>query len=345
MQTLSRNRVILPPLVARGPVLPPPPGWVETRLAGETMGTNWSLIAWAPPGAGPGLQLLVETECARVIALFSPWTPESEVSRLHRNGAGKAELSEDFLALLAPLLQLAAETGGASDPTLGALVDLWGFGPPGPRPALAPLPQPPEIAQARELSGHARLRLEGTRLYFPPGLRFDFSGSAKGHAVDLVSTRLAEAGIGSHLIEIGGEFYGRGLRPDMRPWWVGIEPPPEGLSNSQRSPVIALNGWGLASSGDYRRGFQHGGRRYAHTIDPATGWPVENDLASVSVLAPTVMQADALATAILVMGAARGMAFARISGVATVMIRRGPEGAVTEVSPALQEMLDDDPQR
>lgn len=335
-----RNRVILPDLVAEGPVLPPPPGWTEYRLSGETMGTDWSLIAFAPPGSAPLLRALVMAECARVIALFSPWTPVSEVSALHRAPAEEVTISEEFHALLEPLLGIAAQSGGASDPTLGALVDLWGFGPPGARPATSPLPDVAEIARARAVSGAGRVCLQGRTLRRPPGMRFDFSGSAKGHAVDLVSAALSAAELGFHLIGIGGEYYARGLRPDMQPFWVGIEQPP-GLTPL----LVALNGRGLATSGDLRRGFTHDGRRYAHTIDPATGRPLGLDLSAVSVIADRVMQADALATALLVMGESRALDFARAEGIAAVLIRRDPgtrAGHVAVFTPAMERMMDDD---
>lgn len=331
MRPSPPNLVILPPAVAGGPLLPPLPGARALDLAGESMGTSWSLRLFAPPELPEtALRAAVTAELALIIALFSPWTADSEVSRLNAAPEDELTVSPDFRALLAPLLEIAALTGGASDPTLGALADLWGFGPPGPRGAP---PSQPEIDRARAVSGWRKVTLDDTRLRRPPGMRFDFSGSAKGLAVDRVSRALTGIGAGHHLVEIGGECFARGLKPDMRPWWVAIEQPPE-LSRV----LVALNGRGLATSGD-ERSFLHAGRRYAHTIDPATGRPAENDLARVSVIAADAMRADALASALMVMGAERALDHARAYGIAALMLRRDGTRILT---PAMQRMADDD---
>lgn len=331
MRDAPPNLVILPPAVLPGPLLPPPPGVRGLDLAGQSMGTSWTVRLFAPPELpGAALRAAISTELSRIIALFSPWVADSEVSRLNAAPEDELTLSPGFRALLAPLMEIAAQTGGASDPTLGALTDLWGFGPPGPRGAP---PAQPEIDRARAVSGWQRVSLEGTRLRRPPGMRFDFSGSAKGLAVDRISRALTALGAGFHLVEIGGECFARGLKPDMRPWWVAIEQPPE-LSRV----LVALNGRGLATSGD-ERSFLHAGRRYAHTIDPATGRPAENDLARVSVIAADAMRADALASALMVMGAERGLDHARAHGIAALMLRRDGTRILT---PAMQRMADDD---
>lgn len=328
-----RNRVVLPPVHPGGPLLPPPPGLRLHRLTGAAMGTGWTVLAHAAPDAADTLRALIAAEIARTIALFSPWVAESEISRLNTAPGGDLRLSPAFAAVLAPLLDLARDTEGASDPTLGALVDLWGFGPPGPRPAAAPLPGGAGIAAARAVSGWRRVHLAANRLHRPAGLRLDLSGSAKGWAVDQVSARLTAAGAEFHMVEIGGELRARGLKPDMQPWWVEIEqihPGPRLL--------VALNGMALAGSGDWRRQFTHAGRRYAHTIDGAAGWPVDNGVATVSVLHDSAMMADALATALMVMGPGRGMDFAAAHGIAALMVlHRGDRIA----SPALARMMED----
>ena len=331
MRDTPPKLVILPPAVSDAPLSPPSPGARALDLAGESMGTTWSVRLFAPPElSGAALRGAITAELARIIALFSPWVADSEVSRLNAAPEEELTVSPGFRALLAPLMEIAAQTGGASDPTLGALTDLWGFGPPGPRQAP---PAAPEIDRARSVSGWQRVSLEGTRLRRPPGMRFDFSGSAKGLAVDLISRALTGIGAGHHLAENGGECFARGLKPDMRPWWVAIEQPPE-----LPRVLVALNGHGLATSGD-ERCFRHDGRCYAHTIDPATGWPAENDLTQVSVIAADTMQADALASALMVMGAERGLAHARRHGIAALMLRRGGARILT---PAMERMTGDD---
>lgn len=250
------------------------------------MGTTWSARVIAPPGVGEAeVQAAIEEELATVVGLFSPWEPSSEISRFNTAPAGVWAVSQPFWDLLDAAMTLGDETNGAVDPTLGALVDLWGFGPPGPRSALLPVPAEEEIAAAAAVSGWQKLRLNGDAraVMQMGGMRLDFSGIAKGHAVDRVSDRLMAMGATSHLIEIGGELKGRGVKPDAQPWWVEIE-------RVEGSPaphtVAALFDLAVATSGDYRRAFRHDGRLYPHTIDGPTGRPVSNNLSSVTVLHP-----------------------------------------------------------
>lgn len=316
-------------------MLPPPPGWRAHRLTGDTMGTTWMLRAHAPAGLAPdALRAAVQAELAQCIALFSPWVQDSEIARVNADPAPEVELSPVFAAFLADLLIVARATGGAYDPGLGALVDLWGFGPPGPQ---AGLPPAAALAAARAVSGWRWMRLDGARLTRPPGLRLDFGGSAKGWAVDRVSAALTAAGAGFHLIEIGGECFGRGLKPDMHPWWVGLD----GAAGAASPWRVALNGWGIATSGDGLRCFWQAGRRYGHTLDPATGAPLADGPASVTVIADTVWRADALATALMVLPAAARDLLAAEQGIAALV--QGWDGSWA-ASPAWARMMDDDDQ-
>lgn len=338
MALLTEHHVVLPPLRPEGPLFPPPPGSRLTRLSGQSMGTRWSLSAYAMPDLEEGdLLALVEGELAAVNALFSPWQAESEISRLNRDPGSDLQVTPAFAALLGPMLDLAEESAGASDPTLGALVDLWGFGPPGRRNSL---PGGEEVEAARAVSGWQRVMFdrETGRLQRPPGMRLDFSGSAKGLAVDQISAALTAAGAGYHLIEIGGECYARGLKPDMQPWWLGVETPdPAG-----RGWRVALNGMGIASSGEAYNHFRTGGQIYAHTIDPATGWPLAGGPLSVTVLAESCCQADALATALMVMAPGARDGFIARRGLAALIF--GPDGRALP-SPAWAAMADDDAER
>lgn len=330
--TEGRNRVVIPD---PAPALPPPPGWTRRDLTGTALGTQWVLGAYAPPGITEAdLRQVVEVALAEVCALFSTWDEESEISTVNRAGNGPLAISPRFAEVLARALSMARQTGGAVDPTLGRLTELWGFGPAGP-PAAPPTPE--EIAAARAACGWARVSLGPAGLSRPVGMRLDLGGIAKGWAVDLVSDRLAAAGLTSHLIEIGGELRGHGLKPDGLPWWARIEGPP---GHHVRPILVALAGAALATSGNWRRGVRYGGRHYGHTIDPATGWPADNGVASVSVIAAEAMQADMLATALWVMGADAGMDFAARHGIAALMVLRGPDGFTEHASPAFTAMGD-----
>jgi len=336
------NRVLVPAIEGAPPR---PPSDLIRSLGGQTMGTTWSARVIAPPGVGEAeIQAAIDEELAVVVGLFSPWEPSSEISRFNTAPAGVWAVSQPFWDLLDAAMTLGDETNGAVDPTLGALVDLWGFGPPGPRSALLPVPAEDEIAAAAAVSGWQKLRLNGgaRAVMQMGGMRLDFSGIAKGHAVDRVSDRLMAVGATSHLIEIGGELKGRGVKPDAQPWWVEIE-------RVEGSPaphtVAALFDLAVATSGDYRRAFRHEGRLYPHTIDGSIGRPVGNNLSSVTVLHPSAMMADAYATALTVMGPFDGPDYAEAVGLMAHFVERTERGPVERMSSAFAALLDDDGDR
>jgi len=318
-----------------------PPGDIVWSLGGQTMGTTWSARVVAPPGVDKdAADAAIREELAAVVAVFSPWEATSEISRFNGAPAGTWALSQPFWDLLDQSMDIADDTNGAVDPTLGALVDLWGFGPPGPRRSEDPLPADVQIEAALAVSGWQKLRLnrDARAAVQAGGVRLDFSGIAKGHAVDRVSERLTALGATSHLVEIGGELRGAGVKPDGQPWWVEIEQPPG--SPSPRT-LIALIDIAMATSGDYRKAFSHEGRRYSHTVDGRTGRPIDNGLASVTVVHPSAMKADAFATALSVMGPYDGPEFAEAWGLAAHFIERTPRGPIERMTPHYAAMLED----
>lgn len=332
------DRVLIPPMTGAPER---PPSDLIWSLSGETMGTTWSVRLVPPPGAAQGdFAAAVEEELARIVAVFSPWEADSEISRFNAAPAGTWALSDDFWALLTQALDLADDVSGAVDPSLGALVDLWGFGPPGPRSVLLPLPSDEEIETARAVSGWQKLRLhrEAQAAIQIGGMKLDFSGIAKGHAVDRVSDRLSALGATSHLVEIGGELKGRGVKPDAQPWWVEIEAV---AGSPAPRTVAALVDLAMATSGDGRRAFTHEGRLYSHTLDGATGRPVDNGLAQVTVFDASAMRADALATALTVLGPIEGPEMAEALGLAAHFTERRPDGLIERMTPAFAAMLDD----
>jgi FAD:protein FMN transferase len=331
---VTANRVLIPGLER----IPARPSGAVLVLTGEALGTSWTVRAVGDPADGPRLTAAVREEIARVDEQMSHWRPDSALSRFNAADTGEAHaLPGPFAGVLAYALSLAQETDGAFDPTLGALVNLWGFGPPGPR---ADVPTDADIQTARAAGGWRRFQQDGDARWIQPGgLRLDLSGVAKGFAVDAVSERLTAEDASHHLVEIGGELRGHGIKPDGRPWWVELEQPP-GLDAPRM--LAALHGLSVATSGDQVRVFEHDGRAFSHTLDGRTGRPVDNGVASVTVLHASAMQADALASALTVMGPAVGMAYAERESLAVRMILRGPDGLEEHFSPAFAAMLDDD---
>ena len=335
------NRVLIP---THGRKPSPPPGPHIWDFAGETMGTTWSVRLIPPPALDRmAFQSAIEEELARIISLFSHWDPRSELSRLNAAPPGFWAVSEPFWDLLNKAMDLADDTNGAVDPALGALVDLWGFGPPGPRPlngfGTGPtVPFEEEVEAARALSGWGVVRFnrEARAVQQLGGVKLDLSGIAKGHAVDCVSERLTRMGATHHLVEIGGELRGAGVKPDAMPWWAELQQVP----GAPGPPAVAaLFDMACATSGDWVRSFEAYGQTYSHTLDGRTGRPVENGVASVTVLAETAMYADAMATALTVMGPEEGPAFAEAMKIAATFVVRTGDGMVEIVTPAFSAML------
>lgn len=289
------------------------------------MGTIWSLALAGGP-ADP--RAIVARVAAEVIAESSLWAAESEISRFNRAAPGSiAALSPGFAQAIAAALAVAADSGGAFDPALGEHAALWGFGPAGEQPLPAALPP---AGRWRELA------LRDGHLAQPGGVHLDLNGIAKGQAVDRVAAALRDAGCRQFLFGIGGEYHGEGVRPDGQPWWIETEQPPGAALPPLR---IALANAAVATSGDYRRAFLHGGRSLSHSIDPATGRPIVEGVASVTVLGESCMLADAEATAITVLGPDRGMRWAETRGLAVQMLVREEGGFRECLSPALAAML------
>lgn len=307
-------------------------------LEGATMGTTWSARFVAPAGLDRApIHAALVAELEMVVSAMSHWEADSEISRFNRAPAGSWHaLSPGFFHVLQAALMLAEASGGALDPTIGSLVDLWGFGP---APARHGAPRADEIMQALADSGWRRIALDpaARRARQPGGVRLDLSGIAKGHAVDRLATCLAGRGFRSALVEIGGELRGSGIRPDGQPWWVAIEAPPGAALPETR---VALHGLSIATSGDYRRWFEAGGRRYAHSIDPRTGHPVTNGIASATVLHGDCMMADAWATALLVLGVREGLELAARHAIAALIVERVGDGHAEHLTPGFAAMLD-----
>lgn len=329
------TRVAIP--LELSPLAVRPRGERLVEFSGPTMGVTWRVKAYAPPGLDTGrIQAQIQALLNRIIAQMSTWEPTSHISLFnHAPAGGWLDLQPAFRHVLARALHWAELSDGAFDPTAGRLVDLWGFGAGG--PAEAP-PSDRDVDAALAASGWDRLALDGTRLFQPGGLRLDLSGIAKGFGVDEVSRALTRLGLVDHLVDIGGELRGAGVKPDGQPWLAEIEAPP-----GEALPVgpirVALHGLSIATSGDYRRYFVHDGRRYSHTLDPRTGRPITNGLRAVSVIAPECMDADALCTALGVLGPDEGLTFAREHAVAAhFLVDTG--GHLSEiVTPALEAML------
>lgn len=300
------------------------------------MGTTWSVQAVLGE-RDLDLRSCIESALRQVIEQMSTWEPTSDLSRFNRAPANSwCDLPAECWEVLMYALWLARATDGAYDPSIGALTNLWGFGPAGPRTTP---PSANEIEQARRHIGWNRLEISSAerRAHQPGGIEIDLSSIAKGYAVDHVARALEARGIVNYLVEIGGELRGAGCKQDDLPWWVEVERVDSGATPKT---LVALHELSIATSGDYRRYIEAGGTRYSHSLDPRTGWPTDNALASVTVLTRECMHADALATALHILGREQGMAFADKHEIAAVLVERTGGTTVHHFTAAAQRYLD-----
>lgn len=301
----------------------------RTVLHGPTMGTRWSVTL----DAGDTLDLAtlrqdLAAAVEQVDEQMSPWKPDSDLMRLNRAPVGEwVPLPQEILEVLDGALDVQRLSGGAFDPCAGALVDAWGFG------AVRDAPDAQAIRAARQSAlSTTRDSLELDR---PPGrarkhspLTLDLCGIAKGYAVDRMVHVLQRHGVLHALAALDGELRAVGGQADGTPWAVALERPETGRRAVHG--VLELEDLAVATSGDYRRYLDVGGARLAHTMDVRRGAPVNNAIASVTVLARTCMLADAWATALLVAGLDEGLAMAQRMGMEVLFLVRRAEG-LTEV--------------
>ncbi len=242
----------------------------------------------------------VEAELQRVDSSLSMFNPSSVISRMNR---GEDVRADSLFRAVFDLAQRVSEaTGGAFDITVAPLVNAWGFG-----FKNGALPDSTQVDSLRRLIGYRRVSLteDGRLLRDDPRIILDCSAVAKGFGVDVVANYLRRQGVSNFMVEIGGEVVVSGRNPKGEPWHVGVNKPvddPSGQSNALET-VLELTDKAMATSGNYRNYYTTSdGRRVAHPIDPATGYPVQHSLLSATVLAPTCAEADAFATSFMVMG-------------------------------------------
>ena len=289
------------------------------------MGTTYHIKVVSEEIDSDELKVDVEKQLAHLNQVFSTYIPHSEISQLNREH-GNLMVSEELMKVLSLSDEIHRRSKGAFDPTVGPLVELWGFGPSGPRDGV---PSDFDIRKALALSGFENVFLRDNSIEKPEGMVIDLSAIAKGYAVDVISELLDGMGEHQYMVEIGGEVRAKGYNDRRNLWQIGIEAPDE---NSRRLlRVVPIKNMAMATSGDYRNFFNFRGQAYSHTLNPNTGWPVSHNMASVTVLHPTAGYADGLATAFSVMGPTATMEFAEANKLLVLAIIREEE-RLTEIT-------------
>ncbi len=309
----------------------PDPACLHT-LHGETMGTSWCVKLVAHAGADLyALHADIQTQLDRVVAQMSTWEPDSDISRFNQSPAQTWHvLPADFFTVLSCALEIASDSNGAFDPSIGPLVAAWGFG------AAQGTQDIPAIvvrdgARARVDWQQLVLLAESRSAWQAGGIALDLSAIAKGYGVDLVVSHLRGRGIGAALVEVGGELRGYGCKPDGSAWQVLVEAWPDAGADSEPC-VITLKGNAVATSGDHWHAFEQAGTLYSHTLDPRSGKPVQGAAAAVTVIADEAMRADAWATAMTVLGAEAGLVLARDRQLAVRFVTRGEHAPRVQMS-------------
>lgn len=290
-----------------------------TAYYGQALGTTWSVqLADSPKD---NVQATIENELNIVNALMSTYQPDSEVSRFNRHDTTSFTISQDTALVINKAMDLYQKSNKGFDITIGPVVNAWGFGFP---PALKK-PTAESLESLEDIVGSEKLSLNGTQLTKSNSdTRIDLSAIAKGYAVDKISDALKAKGYTNFLVEVGGEIYTHGSK-DKQPWLVGIEQPNEEQGAIQL--VLPLENAALATSGDYRNYRERDGIRYSHTIDPRTLRPIAHNVASISVIAPTVMEADGWATALNVVGEEEALRLAEEYDLGLYMLLREKDGS------------------
>ena len=289
------------------------------KLSGPTMGTRWYAELGVPAGTDTtALETALAGAVAQVDAQMSTWKPDSDLMRLNAAGVGEwVGLPPGLMQVLHCGLDIGRASDGAFDIGLGDLVRAWGFNDQSPDEAAIRT----ALGQPR-LPAHEQLELDQTNLRARKNapLALDLSGIAKGYGVDRMMQVCQDFAIPSALVALDGELRAKGVQPDGKPWSVAIERPD--YEDRQPLSMLELQDGAVATSGDYRHWVKLGKARLSHTMDRQKGGPVQPGIASVTVVTAECMRADALATAILVLGVKNGSAFAQKQGVDCWILER-----------------------
>jgi thiamine biosynthesis lipoprotein len=278
---------------------------------GETMGTSYSIriSGKVKRKALKQLTYQIDAELEEVNRQMSTWDPESEISKFnHSTSTVPITVSEAFASVTARALEYSKTTAGAFDPTVQPLINLWGFGSESEQQGI---PSDDEILAARASTGWGKISVSyPDRLCkLLPDLSLSLAAIAKGYGVDAICLILEKNGFENWFVEIGGEVAVQGHNPDGVPWKIGIQYPGIDPMDERLQGIVHLTNGAVATSGDYRNYKIVNDEIYSHILDPRTGRAALSDTASVTVYAPNCTDADAMATALFVMGADEGLAW------------------------------------
>ena len=314
-----------------------PPKVSETHLYGPTMGTTYNVKFVPVEGVNEQeVKQQIDQVLVDINQLMSTYIPDSELSQFNQwNSIDPFDLSPQTIQVLNEAKRLGDISAGLLDVTVGPLVNLWGFGPLS-RPNKIPTDE--LIKTTQRLVGLEKLTLGPTWASKSiTNLSVDLSTIAKGYAVDQVAELLHTHKIDNFIVEIGGEMRVSGIKASGKTWVIAIEKPEAEQRSIQE--LISIGNNAVATSGDYRIYYEQDGVRYSHLIDPSTGYPITHNLVSVTVIHPSSMTADGLATALNVMGKDKALAVAKKYDIAVFMITKEKDGFTEYTSAKFDQLV------
>ena len=313
-----------------------PPVEVE-HIYGHTMGTTYNVKYPKVTAVDKAkVKQLIDKRLIHVNKLMSTYDPTSELSRFNQYRFEQPfAISPETRKVVLEAMRLGELSDGVLDVTVGPLVNLWGFG-----PTMRPesIPSQQDVDAVRAYTGLDKLTVVKDGLVKAhPQLYVDLSTIAKGYGVDVVAELLEEQGVESYLVEIGGEMRVKGDKGNGSEWLIAIEKPVSDARAVQK--IISIGDNAIATSGDYRNYYEQDGVRYSHLIDPRTGKPIQHNTVSVTVIYPSSMTADGMATAFNVMGWESAIALAEQNDLAVFIVKREGDSFVEYSSPAFESLV------
>ena len=320
---------------------PATPASTATVLDGKTMGTFWRVsVIGVDEAKAEALRAKVQAQLDADDRLLSTWKNDSALMRFnHATDTRPWPVSEAMADIVTLSLRIGAKTHGAMDITVGPLVNLWGFGP-DKQPVATPDAQAIAAAKARTGLQHLQVINQSGRQFLQkdiPDLFVDLSTVGEGYAADHLARLMEQEGISRYLVSVGGALVSRGMNGEGKPWRVAIQKPTDRENAVQA--IVDINGHGISTSGSYRNYYELDGKRISHVIDPQTGQPITHKLVSVTVIAPTALEADGWDTGLMVLGPEKAQQVVREQGLAVYMIVKEGEGFKTWMSPQFRTFL------
>lgn len=320
---------------------PATPKAAVTVLEGKTMGTFWRVsVVGVDKTQADALRSKVQTQLDGDDRLLSTWKNDSALMRFnHSQSTTPWPVNEAMADIVTESLRIGRKTQGAMDITVGPLVNLWGFGP-DKQPVSTPTQAQIDAAKARTGLDKLTVINRADRQYLQksiPDLYVDLSTVGEGYAADHLARLMTEEGISRYLVSVGGALVSRGMNADGQPWRVAIQKPTDRENAVQA--IVDINGHGISTSGSYRNYYELDGKRISHVIDPQTGRPITHKLVSVTVIAPTALEADAWDTGLMVLGTEKAQQVVREQGLAVYMIMKEGDGFTTWMSPQFRAFL------